>query len=196
MTTKKSLAATVLAFVLAASGSTSGQTSGGLPEIAWEVVPGAIYNTLNNGITLTFGCRTVTHNPTWSPGGVTRNSLVKLHIRLQPPRADGTYATGAGVYSSGTDRNNMVGSQICDLRRGADTVSFSNITLPSTDPQYIERLRLAVRYYRGERYSPHRGLRMNNGAHFFFRANGGFTDNVNDGPTPQALADSEDYDGF
>lgn len=194
MTTKKSSASAVLAFVLAASGSTSGQTSGGQPEIAWEVVPGAIYNTLNNGVTLTFGCRTDTHNPTWSPGGVPRNSLVKLHIRLQPPRADGTYSAGAGVYSSGTHRNNMAGSRICDLRRGADTVNFSNITLPSTDPQYIAQLRLVVRYYR--LYSPHRGLRMNNSAYFFFRGNGGFTDNVNDGPTPAARAAAASEDGF
>ena len=194
MMTKKLLSAAVVAIVLAASGSASGQTAGALPDITWEVVPGAIYNTLHNGITLTFGCRTVSHNPTWSPGGVTRNSLVKLQIRLQAPEADGSYRAGRGVYSSGGwVGNNLPGSQICDLRQGVAAVHFSNITLPSTAPQYIEQLRVAVRFY--QLYPPHAGLRMITGAHFFFRGNGAFTDNLNDGLTPAAFADLE-YEGF
>lgn len=195
MMTKKLLSAAVVAIVLAASGSASGQTAGALPDITWEVVPGAIYNTLHNGITLTFGCRTVSHNPTWSPGGVTRNSLVKLQIRLQAPEADGSYRAGRGVYSSGgAARINLPGSQICDLRQGVAAVNFSNITLPSTDPQYIEKLRLVVRFYRF--YAPHAGLPMTNSPFFFFRGNGGFTDNLNDGPTPAVLADSEEFEKF
>ena len=119
---------------------------------------------------------------------------MKLQIRLQAPAADGSYKPGAGVYSSGRVVANLPVSQICDLRRGVAAVNFSNITLPSTDPQYIEKLRLVVRFYRF--YAPHAGLPMTNSPFFFFRGNGGFTDNLNDGPTPAVLADSEEFERF
>lgn len=183
--TKKLLTATVIAFALAAPGlpgSAAAQTAATLPDINWEVVPGAIYNTPNHGITLTFGCRTVTHNPAWVPAGRRRNSIVKMQIRLRSPRADGTWEN---VYSSGRLIGTRMdaGAEFCDLARGVDTVSFTNITLPRTDPQYIAQLRVITRFYLGNRYPPHRGLRMTNSPWLYF-VNGGFTDNLNDGPAP------------
>lgn len=196
--TKKLLTATVLAFALAAPGSAAAQTAATLPDIYWEVVPGAIYNTSNHGITLTFGCRTVTHNATWSPGGTRRNSIVKLQIRLRAPAADGTYALGGpSVWSSGRLIGTRMdaGAQSCDLARGVDTVSFTNIALPAAlavDPKYIAKLQIAVRFYRGERYEPHKGLQMTNQPWFYF-VNGGFTDNLNDGLVPATSPSGDDF---
>ena len=195
MMTKKLLTATVFAFALAAPGSAAAQTAATLPDINWEVVPGAIYNTPNHGITLTFGCRTVTHNPAWVPAGRRRNSIVKLQIRLQEPATDGTYPLGGPfVWSSGRLIGTRMdaGAEFCDLARGVHTVSFTNITLPRTDPQYIADLRLVTRFYQGNRYPPHRGLRMTNSPWFYFR-NGGFTDNLNDGSAPAVSPSGDDF---
>ena len=196
--TKKLLTATVLAFALAAPGSAAAQTAATLPDIYWEVVPGAIYDTSNHGITLTFGCRTVTHNPVWVPAGTRRNSIVKLQIRLQAPAADGTYAPGGPfVWTSGRLIGTRMdaGAQSCDLARGVDTVSFTNITLPrahAADPKYIAKLRMVTRFYPGERYEPHKGLRMTNSPWFYF-VNGGFTDNLNDGLVPSTSPSGDDF---
>lgn len=201
------MAAFVVGLALPAAGQTSSTTqpTTPLPTIEWKVIPGAIYYDRVNGVSISLACQTVTHNPAWIlgvPGAINaqpRPWRVDLGIRLQEPEPDGTYRAGHGVWHAGHLENDgdrvIPGSKSCDLRLGADLVTFTGIRLPKWDREYIERLRIAVRFYPQRVYPPHEGLRMINDPHHFFHGNNAFTDNLNDGPNSPTAA-SEEYDGF
>ena len=192
--TKRFLTVTVLAGVVGAvpASAQTVATATVLPVIGWNVVPGALYRTAN-GYAVSVGCKLMTRDAVWG----TRNSKVLMQLKLRFLDDQGNRVQ---VYGSRRGPIDGGGAQFCDLRKGIDSVVFPNITFrdaehaeyPAT-PEFVNSLRVVVRYYRASRYSPHTGLDQLNGE--FHRFGGdGFIDNVNDNTVSPAATAEEVHD--
>lgn len=175
------MTAFAVGLLAAAPGAAQTETTPPLEPIYWELVPGALNWTADQGLTLTVGCRATSDEPTWG----NRNSFVHLHLKVFERRGSGwvnIYATRDGAVDP-TDT-----AKKCNLRLGIDTVHFTSILLPGdilNDPEKIEDLRWMARFYRPHRFPRmgHAGLHLTNN-----QVLKGVTNNFHDGPTPAAEA--------
>ena len=164
-----------------------------LDRIEYEVTPGAFWHAGGGKVSVTLLCEAITPDPIWG----NRNSVLRVHFRTHWRNPDGTTWDPTALYSSRHDDGNggtdyRAGAQICDLRKGVDTVTFNDIFRPATrhpisptpTREDIKNMVFIIRMYPGRILPEHMGLKRVSEHKYY----GWPHDNYNDGPDPAEVA--------
>lgn len=165
-----------------------------LDTIEYEVLPGALWHAGNGVVNVTLLCKAVPPAPVWG----NRNSVLRVHFRTHWRSAveDGAW-NPIPIYSSRHDDGNggtdyRAGGQICDLRKGVDTVTFKDVfrdggRVPQAHPtreNIKNRMVFIIRPYPGRYLPEHMGLKRVSDHKYYAWP----YDNYNDGPDPTEVA--------